>query len=384
VELRPERVAHVLGIPFDTDRITALLEPLGFTVQHARNGVLSVRVPGHRRYDVSREVDLIEEVARRHGYERFPDELRAFRSSVVPDDAMAQLEDHVRDRLTARGFLEARTMPLVQPADGDVALLHPLSATESTLRRALLPGLVRRLETNYNRGARDVRLFEIGTTFAPGGADGRPREATRLAVLLTGARSPQHWTGDAASFDVWDLRGVMEEVAAILGGVVEPGRPSDAAGLVPFDPQTLLRARTSDAMFGAGGRILEQALDAPAWAETIWGAEFTLSTAVVKPALTFRPLPTQPAVDRDIALVVARTVPASSLEATIRAAAGELLESVRPFDLYEGSGLAEGWRSLAFRLRFRAADRTLTVGEVDALMERVLESLRNEHNAERR
>ena len=385
VKLRVERVTHVLGVPFDAPQITRLLESLGFAVLGVTAGTLAVQVPGHRRYDVAREVDLIEEIARRRGYENFPDEVRPFRSSAVPDDAMAQLEDRLRACLVARGFLESRTMPLVPPSDGDVALLHPLAATESRLRRALLPGLVRRLETNYNRGTRDIRLFEIGTAFATGGADGRPVETTRLAVIFTGARSPGHWTGNAPAFDVWDLRGVIEEIAGALGGVAEPGQPVDADGLVPFDPETIVRARfPGSRTFGAGGRVPENALDAPAWADPIWGAEFTLSTDSGRAAVTFRPLPGQPAVDRDIALVVARSVPAAALEATIRATAGDLLESVRPFDLYEGPGIAAGTRSLAFRLRFRAADRTLTVGEVDALMERILEALRKEHDAERR
>src|SRR5690606_15677518 len=116
----------------------------------------------HRVYDVHREDDLVEEVARRYGYDVFPDERRPFRASAVPDDPLARLEDGLRELLAGAGLLEARTTPFAPEAEGDVALLLPLSAAESRLRRDLVTGLLHRVETNHNRGTRDVRLFEIG------------------------------------------------------------------------------------------------------------------------------------------------------------------------------------------------------------------------------
>jgi phenylalanyl-tRNA synthetase beta chain len=366
--------------------MSALLAPLGFIVESATADALNVRVPGHRRYDVTREDDLVEEIARRRGYNSFPEELRPFRVSVVPDDVMAQLEDRLRDRLVARGLLEARSMPLVAERDGDVPLLNPLAATESRLRRALLPGLVQRVAANFNRGARDIRLFEIGTAFAPGDEHGRPVESTRLAAIVTGSRTPDHWAGRPPSFDLWDLRGLMEEVAALLGAHVEPGSPADGAGIIALLDDTVFRVRSAGGdPVGVGGGIPHTALDAPAWAEAIWGVEFTLLPALTaRPEVRFRPLPDQPPVDRDLALVVGRGVMAATLATTIRDAAGPLLERLEPFDVYQGPGIAPDARSVAFRLRFRARDRTLTVTEVDALMDRILERLKDEHHAERR
>jgi phenylalanyl-tRNA synthetase beta chain len=386
VTLRAARAARVLGVSATVDELAALLEPLGFATLSADTEKLTIRVPGHRRYDVWREDDLIEEVARRRGYDTFPDEVRPFRSSVVPDDAMAQLEDRMRDLMVGRGFLEARSLPLVGEADGDVALQLPLATTESRLRRALLPGLLHRVEANFNRGARDVRLFEIGTTFARG-LDSTPTESTRLAAVLTGARVPDHWTGRPPTFDLWDLSGLMTEVAAELSARIEPGDPGDANGITRLDAGTIYRTihASSARPVGVGGRVANSAIDAPAWAEAVWGFEIDLRTEMTqRQNAPFRPLPSQPPVDRDIALVVAQNIPAASLADAIRSAGGSLLESAEVFDVYEGKGLPSDSRSVAFRLRFRAPDRTLTVAEVDTLMGRILKRLKDEHNAQRR
>ncbi|MGH7501553.1 MAG: phenylalanine--tRNA ligase subunit beta [Longimicrobiales bacterium] len=378
VRVRPERVERVLGLGVSADRIAGLLEPIGFTRDDAAG---AFRVPGHRRYDVSREVDLIEEIARRVGYENVPDEIRPFRPSAVPDDGMAVLEDRLRTQFVAHGFLEARSYPFVRDADGDVALLLPLSAAEGRLRRSLLAGLLRRLEGNYNRGARDVRLFEIGTVFAPG-SEALPREETRVAVLMTGARRPAHWSGPSSTFDLWDLRGLVETVGVVVGAHVGVG--TTGAPFVEGD-SFLLTGNGSSAPIGAGGRVRADALDAPAWAEPVFAFEFTIDAAMAAPVPSgFRELPAQPPVDRDLALLARNDVSAGVLEDGIRAAAGALLESVLPFDVYTGEGVPPGSRSIAFRLRFRGQDRTLTDAEVDDAVARILGRLREEHDVERR
>jgi phenylalanyl-tRNA synthetase beta chain len=383
VFVRAQRVAHVLGMPVERDEIAELLRPLGFMVELSRDEI-AVRVPGHRRYDVSREEDIIEEIARRKGYDVFPDDIRPFRPSVVPDDAMAGLEERLRTLFVARGFLEARSAPLAAEADGDVALLHPLSAAESRLRRALVPGLLRRLEANFNRGTRDVRLFEIGTVFAPG-ASGVPVEATHVAMVFSGARGPQHWTGASAALDRWDLRGLLEEVAALLEAGVELVLQPAESWLAPDDALEVVSHADPERRIGRGGAVRGDAIDAPAWAGAVFAAEIALNEAMAQPwAMTFRPLPSQPPVDRDLALVVPDAVSAMTVEAGIRNAVGALLEFVEPFDVYAGAGIPAGTRSIAFRLRFRAPDRTLTDDEVDRAMEMILLRLREEHHVERR
>ena len=354
IQLRPARVEKVLGVKLDEEELAALLEPIGFHVS-GRSEALDVVVPGHRRTDVTREADLIEEVARRYGFDNFPAELLPFRPSAVPEDAIAILEDELRTFFVGRGFLEARTAAFTGEADGDVALMLPLSSAESRLRRALLPGLLRRVEYNFNRGARNIRLFEIGTVFAPG-TEGRPVEATRVAAVFTGLREAPHWSGNAPPYDVWDVKGLAADLGRILG----------------TEPLTAARLSTD-------------AIDTPAWAGDIFGVEFFLPEKVgPNVRKRFEPLPQYPAIEQDMALLIPEALASDVVVATIRQAAGQLLENVEPFDLYRGKGIPEGTRSIAYRLRFRAIDRTLTDAEVDAVVKRTLSRLQEEHGVERR
>ncbi len=382
VGLRPARASQVLGMEIGADEIVDLLQPIGFQPV-AGAPVPTFAIPGHRRYDVTREVDLIEEIARRRGYDSFPSGVRPFRPSRVPDDLIAQLENRLRTLMVGLGFLEARSSALVPGRDGDVPLLLPLSAAEGVLRRALVPGLARRLEANFNRGARDVRLFEIGTVFATGGRDGLPIEATRLAALLTGNRSPRHWSVEPAPVDLWDLRGIAEDVAAALGAHVEPADGDVPEPLAAAHAFTLVDA--TGRPIGCAGPLRDGAVDAPVWAGPVYALEIELDAALASPrAVVVRDLPAQPASDRDFALIVPQRVTAATVETTLREAGGSIVESVQLFDVYTGAGLPEGTRSLAFRVRFRAADRTLTDEEVDAAARGMLERLKEEHNVERR
>jgi phenylalanyl-tRNA synthetase beta chain len=353
--LRPARVQKLLGVPMSAEEIRGLLEPIGFATEGDADA-LSVKVPGHRRYDVAREVDLIEEIARRFGYDNFPTALLPFRPSVVPEDPLNRLENDVRTLLVGRGFLEARTASFGPESDGDVALMLPLASTESHLRRALLPGLMRRIEYNFNRGARNIRLFEIGTIFAPG-PDGRPHEATHVAAVFTGLREPAHWTGNAQPLDIWDLKGVAADVAELLGGSAPV---------------------TAD-------RMAKDAIDAPAWAGEIFGIEFVLPPQGREAERTkFVPLPQYPAIEQDMALLIPEALASAEVERSVRSAAGPLLESVEPFDLYRGKGIPEGTRSIAYRLRFRSAERTLTDADADSAVKRILAKLKEDHGVERR
>ncbi|HEY0811197.1 MAG TPA: phenylalanine--tRNA ligase subunit beta, partial [Longimicrobiales bacterium] len=355
VTLRVSRVERVLGLRIEADELRRLLEEIGFAVTGGGE-TLRVEVPGHRRSDVAREVDLIEEVARRYGFNNFPNELLPFRPSAVPEDALALLEAELRDYLVGRGFLEARTASFAPESEGDVALLLPLSSTESHLRRALLPGLLRRVEYNFNRGARNVRLFEIGTVFAPG-KEGRPDEQTHIAAVFTGLREPAHWTGGAQPYDIWDLKGLSEQTGKLLGDVA---------------PIT-------------AGKLDATTIDTPAWAGEIFGFEFTLPASGLQRARTkYQEVPQYPAIEQDMALLVPEALASEVIENSVRAAAGELLEHVEPFDLYRGKGIPEGTRSIAYRLRFRAPNRTLTDAEADAAVKRILSKLKEEHGVERR
>ncbi len=372
IRLRPERASRLLGVPLSSGAICDLLRPIGFEAA-AEGGELQVTVPGFRG-DVTREADLIEEVARRRGYDTFPDALRGWRPGVVPEDGAVAIEQALHELLLRWGLLEARTPPFSPADERRVPLLHPLSAEESHLRDALLPGLLRRVEHNWAHGVRDVRLFEIGTAFFPTDRE-LPGEQLRLAAVLTGGRRPEHWSGPAPEWDVWDLKALLAELARVVGGVgVEP----EAAPPPPFAPGWGLRIVGSPEADGIGGRIAKDAMDPPPWAAQVWGLEVVLPAALPPAGRHFAPLPEHPAVERDLALLLPAGVTTAAVEEVVRAAGGDLLDTVHPFDRYVGDAVPEGITSVAWRLRFRAAGRTLADPEVDEAVARVGKRLESE------
>jgi phenylalanyl-tRNA synthetase beta chain len=394
IPLRPARVKQVLGIDPGPKELDRLLAPIGFERQES-----GYRVPGWRR-DVTREIDLVEEVARRFGFENFPHEDRRFRPSVVPNDPAWSQADRVREFFVARGLFEARSLSFM-PEDhrgnrAEVAVPNPLSAEESYLRAALVPVLLRRVEHNYARGRRDIRLFEVGTVFGYAGAAGKGEEAAadgterfrerlRVGVLMTGAREPAHWSTESEDIDLWDLKGLAAETAdRLCGAVLEPvpGGESIAEswGGAWLGAERFRLVRDGETL-GVAGRVHDGAVDAPPWGGSVWAMEFDLASVVLGGAASYRPLSTFPAVRRDLAVTVGLAPEASDIQNAIRDSASDLLESVELFDVYAGEGIDEGRRSLAWAFRFRAGDRTLTDQDVDAEMKTITSALEERFDA---
>jgi len=387
--LRLARIEQVLGVPFSEAAATDLLTPLGFRVEPAEDGSLRIGVPGWRHWDVTREVDLIEEIARRHGYDRFPDTLAPYRPGTVPDHPLFALEDWLRSVLSGRGFLEAQTPAFAPEGEGVVEVVNPVSMEERWLRGSLLPALLRRVDYNLARGSRDVRLYEIGTVFLPPSEPGPlPTERTHLAVVVHGNRAPGHWTGDAGSVDLWDVKGLLETLAAVAWPGSDLRQLRDEAPREPFVPGTVLRATVpegslrgmaGDSPVVHAGRVDPSRLDLPPWAGPVWGIELTLPDHPdPRPSPRHRALPTHPGVERDLALLVPDAVEAGRVVGVAETRGGVHLREVEVFDVYVGRGVEPGMRSVAIRLRFRADGRSLTDGEVDEAIRNVTRALEEE------
>jgi phenylalanyl-tRNA synthetase beta chain len=393
LSLRVARVGRILGEAVPRAEIVRLLSSVGFEVAVAPGTEmltgeedLVVTAPTWRG-DVSREVDLIEEVARLRGYDALPDALRPFRVGTTVDDPMWTTSRRVRDALAAEGLLEAKPLPFVPGRDGEyVRVANPLAEDEAHLRREVLESLTRRAEYNLARAQRSVRLFELGPAFAPA-VGPLPREEWRVALVVTGDREPPHFTAKPRSFDEWDAKALAETAARAAW-------PRETVALEPGAGDVLWRVRADDGYRGAVRRL---SLDAPAGAAPAFGVELTLgvvSSAPVAPPgeakyeagapgrddlrRPYRALPVTPAVERDLALLLPDRVTAADVEALLRRHAGELLEGLTLFDEYRGKNVPAGTRSVAWRLTFRHAERTLRDKELEGRLGKLARALEEE------
>lgn len=388
--LRLSRAKTVLGAEFKPARAMSLLRQVGFEASEQKRGELRVTVPSWRS-DVVAEADLIEEIARLHGYDNFPSELRPFRLTTVPDDPMVAPTRRVRDLLVGLGLLEARPMPFVSQApDERLRVRNPLAENEAYLRGSIVATLAKRAEYNLALMQRSIRLFEIGTVFAPG-EGARPTERTHVGVVLLGYREPPHFTVPVPpAYTLWDAEWFAQVVGETafgdrevklcvndsLGGAEDTAR--DFSARTGGDIGRVLWWLRVDGEIC--GTVTQLELDAPAWAAPAYGIEIDLTRAVTQrtTVVRYRALPGTPAVEIDLALIVPDAVSAESVEKTIARSAGELLEQVVLFDEFRGAGIDAGARSLAWRLTFRHPDRTLRDKEVEGRRQHIVRALEGE------
>ena len=397
VVLRVARVKRLLGEAVPAAEIGKLLTAIGFTVSTrpgtemlAGDEELTVTPPSWRG-DVVDEIDLIEEVARLVGYDKFPDELRSARPSAVPTPREWTLAAALREALVAAGLYEVRPMPFVRGSEdgaGFVRVLNPLAENEAYLRRDVLDTLARRAEYNLARMQGDVRLFEVGNVFTA--REGKlPREETRVAALIMGSRRPPHFTeSKPPAFDEWDGKGLATSI-------IEVAYPAARVELVAGKTSDVLWEIAIDG--ATRGVVRRVALDAPVWASPAFGVELSLGEVVSEPVALpgrnahaesgrtadrrvseYRAIPATPATEFDLALLVPDRVSAGEVEAVLRRGAGELLESVTLFDEYRGKGVEQGMRSLAWRLTLRHPERTLRDKEVEGRRDKLLKTLEHE------
>ena len=389
VALRTARVGQLLGDVVNGAEARALLESIGFGVTGGPE-TFAVTPPSWR-HDVTRDVDLVEEVARLRGYDRLPDTLTGSRPGNVPDHPMHTLSTRVRATLTALGLLEIRPLPYVAASGSDAADLvrvrNPLGEDEPFLRRQLSDTLARRAEYNLTRMQGDVRIFEIGTAFIAEGAG--LREEMRVGVLVMGARRPPHFTEPAPpAYDAWDAKALAEAIATAVW-------PAGRVALVAADDGGLWSVSVDGFVVG---RVYQASLDAPIWASPAFGVEITLGDMPATPvaargehhyatragagngaaSVRYRSLPSTPAAEFDLAFVVPDAIGAAQVEAALRTAGGDLLESVVVFDEYRGDKVPPGTRSLAWRLTFRHPERTLREKEIEGRRAQLLKSLKEE------
>ncbi len=403
IVLRHHRITSLLGVTIDPAFVPRTLERLGFRIlpgpaddsTTAPGPAWVVTVPSFR-VDVRREVDLIEEVARHHGYDTLPSTFPALVRPPAPRNRSLQRHGILRDTLTAGGCSEAITYSFIEEeaarlcavdelGDGQMArITNPLSEKYTVLRSSLLPGLLDSLVRNRRRERHDVRLFEIGKRF-----DRKRGESAGVGIAITGAAHMEHWSTEERPVDFFDLKALVDRLCDALG--VHPDFaaaayrmlvPRRAAAVTAVDPSGETRH------IGWLGQLQPSIAESRGFPPTggdIYVAELDIAAleavAVDRDQLRASPVPRQPSIIRDLALLIDSALPAAALRDTIRAAAPDTLVSVREFDRYEGKGIPAGSVSLALRLMFRAPDRTLTDDEVQAAIDIVVPALAQKHGA---
>ena len=375
VALRRARLARVLGLSVADAEVERILRALGMQVSATAEG-WSV-LPPTRRFDIAIEEDLVEEVARIHGYDAIPTTTPTGEVRLVAPPETRVADGVLRRQLVAHDFVEAINYAFLDAdslaawrlQDGAVALANPLTAELGVMRTSLLPGLVSALARNRARQQARVRLFELGRVFHL--AEGAPRETPRIAAVACGPAQAEQWSADSREVDFFDLKAQVEGLLALAGARAE-FRPDDRPYGHPGRSASVWR---DGAMIGWVGHLhpgLAKALDLDG---EVVGFELDLAAVAARAVPRAGELSRFPSVRRDIALVVPESTPWAALETSLQAALGGLLREVRLFDRYVGPGLDSGSKSLAMGLILQDVSRTLTDRDADQAVATALEAL---------
>lgn len=399
VDVSLDKINGYLGTELSRLEVQTIFGRLHFEYELSDSNVFSVHVPT-RRGDITRSVDLIEEVARLHGYDNIPTTL--IHGDVVPGSLSKPqaIRRELRKRLTDAGLHEVvsysftgpgrtKLFPALAMDTNPVRLAMPMSEDRSVLRTTLIAQLLETAAYNRNRKNESAAIFEIGSVFHTDEAQltRLPQEKHRFAALLTGNRTEAQWNAKAVQVDFYDAKGILETVFGVLGLTASvsyeaaqpehfhPGRTAAVLIDTPHGPEVI----------GYVGQ-LHPALQLEADLADTYVLEIGLDLLyeLADSEIEYKVLPRYPAMQRDIAVVVDQAVAAAKLTGTAWDIAGELLESVRVFDVFTGEKLGAGKKSVAISLVYRHGERTLTDEEVTALHGKVVLQLEQSFAAELR
>ncbi|TFF49530.1 phenylalanine--tRNA ligase subunit beta [Pseudomonas putida] len=383
VTLRAERITQMLGMEMEPAQVEQLLNALELTTTKSGEGQWTVRVPSHR-FDISLEVDLIEELARLYGYNNLP--VRYPQARLAPQGKPETRGDlpTLRRLLVARGYQEAITysfidpklFELFSPGVEPLLLANPISSDMAAMRASLWPGLVKALQHNLNRQQDRVRLFESGLRFV--GQLGDLQQQPMIAGVITGSRLPEGWANGRDGVDFFDVKA---DVEALLG---YSGALSDftfSAGKHPaLHPGQTAAIERDGKLVGYLGAIHPELAKALGLDRPVFLFELVLGDVVEGRLPKFSELSKFPETRRDLALIAGREVASSAVLELIRDNAGEWLTDLRLFDVYQGKGIDPDRKSLAVGLTWQHPSRTLNDDEVNTTLQNILTSLEQRLN----
>jgi len=382
LDLSVQRTNRLLGTRLERQAVAALLRTIDFDVAEGENEDALIVTPPSFRVDVTRPEDLMEEVARLYGYQKIETSFPAMPAEgTVPLPAL-QLRQRVKQAMSGLGFYETITYSFVHRESADrlrlppgdprrqaLPILNPLTEDQAVMRTSLVPGMLATMAHNHSQGIRNLKLFETGKIFIAGPEGELPLEIESLIGLWSGARRPGSWQQKEVPCDFYDIKGIAEALLKMLKidgvqfsatppgqcGYTRPGRSAEIiAGAEPI---------------GRVGEIHPQVLDNYALKQTgcLFEVRLDRLAELIPPKLLARPTPRFPAVMRDITIIVERRLEAQRVLNAVAAMDQPLVEAAWLFDVFEGQPIPPGKKSVSFRLTYRAADRTLSDEEVNAL-----------------
>lgn len=385
IPLNFNSMKQFIGTDVSPEKQISILESLEFRCIDQTAESARFEVPA-RRYDVTREADLIEEIARLYGYDRLPASLP--RIHPMPDrverefDALAI----VRDRLLGAGLSEAVHWTFQQAEDrawewgnvpGWVPLSNPLSERHAGMRTTLLPGLVQTVAANLRKGATSLAFFEIGPCYWE--EDGAIRQETRLAVVLGGNAAARHFSAPERPYDLLDLKGILDALNTADLPLDFSG--TDHAKFAPGQGASIVKGKNTIGIMGALSTPVRAVLDVEHHPLNMLEVSLAPFLPNASAEAVFQEIPKYPSSHRDIAIIVAEEVSVGAIGACVRDKGGDKLRNVRLFDVYTGKPIPAGQRSLAFALTFQDAERTLKDKEVDKAIGRITKALEAEFGA---
>jgi len=383
VGLRKDHLSTLLGISIPDDEVENLLGRLGMGIEKMPVGWLVTPPPA--RFDISIEADLIEEVARLHGYEHIPEIPGEFMVTLGGATEATVSIEYIRAVLVARGYQEAITYSFVD-TDLDLAfggnsktieLSNPISSEMAVMRQSLWPGLVQALRHNLSRQQGRVRLFESGIRFLSQNAD--ILEENVIAGLAVGQAEPEHWDGTKRSVDLFDIKADIENLFTQTGTFQDfEFCAAEHPALRPGRSAKILRSGEQIGWLGELHPALIKKLDLTV-APVLF--EISLESALAARITEYEEISKYPALRRDIAAIVQRDLPVASIEKAVREAGGPCLRDSVIFDVYEGKNIETGYKSVALGLILQETSRTLTDADADEIRRAVIDRLSSDFNA---
>lgn len=369
-------IVRHLGIEVDASRVTDILQRLGCDVKH--DGSCWSVVPPVFRFDISREVDLIEEIARVHGYDKIPSRLRPMTPRIARKLETEVNEDILRQLLVAADYREAVTYSFVpadiermlNPAHEQIRLANPISEELAIMRSTLWSGLLPALIKNLNRQQSRVRLFEVGLNFV--NSDSGIVQRKQLAGVITGARSTEHWGTKTENVDFYDIKGDVEKLLAEATATSFHFAAVAHPALHPGQSAQILDDEQVVGWVGALHPRLEKALGL---SQSVFMFELDMDRVSRKSLSAYEKLSRYPSIRRDLALIVDQSVTAAAISRVLESANIGALKSHSVFDVYEGPGVEAGQKSLALGLIFQDFSRTLEDADINSHVDTLVQLL---------